>query len=91
MLTPKTNTTTRVAEHSSLADPTQLLRLLPCNSGVTCAQDTFRNGRRHFWLVQLTGSMLLASSELKPGKLLNILQCTSQSLYNKELPKPKYQ
>lgn len=77
MLIPKTNTTTQVTVHSSLADPNQLLFLLPCNSGVTCAQDTFGNGRRHFWLAQLTGSMLLASSELKPGKQLNILQCTS--------------
>ena len=44
---------------------------------------------RHFLKIT-TGMMLPASSELRPGRLLHILQYTKTSLY-KEFSGPKYQ
>lgn len=47
-----------------------------------CPQGTFAKVQRHLWLSQLleggAGRVLLASSEYRPGKLLNVLQCTGQ-------------
>lgn len=50
---------------------------------VLCPGDTYGNDWRHSWAVT-TGEALSALNELRPGVLVNILQCPGHLLSNKE-------